>query len=80
MNQNCFERKWSNRLARPPPTTVRTTSRWLPQILWRNRGSAPARQEGSLSAFAIASPRSGEGEAMAKAGGGRGKYSHMIGE
>ena len=36
------------------------------------RGSAPARQEDSPPTFAIASPGSGEGEAMAKAGGEEG--------
>jgi hypothetical protein len=72
MNQNCFERKRSNRLARPPPATVLTTSRWLPQILWRNRGQLRLDKRVPPPTFTIASPGSGEGEAMVKAGGGEG--------
>jgi len=71
MNQSFFERRWSNRLGRPPPSTVQTKlrGRRVSGRKNRKRGSAPARQEGFPPAFAIASPRSSEGEAMAKAGG-----------
>jgi hypothetical protein len=71
MNRSCFKREGPNRLGRPPPATVQTTLQWLPscQRKDKGRGSAPARQEGLPPTFAIASPRSIEGEAMAKAGG-----------
>jgi hypothetical protein len=71
MSQSFFERKQPARLGRPPPAKVKTTRNWLtdPRRKNRKRGSAPARQEGSPPTFTITSPRSGEGEAMAKAGG-----------
>ena len=72
MNQSFLERKRPNRLAGSPPITVPATSRWLAKIPWKNNewSSAPARQEGCPPpAFAIASPGSSEGEAMAGAGG-----------
>jgi hypothetical protein len=59
MNQSFFKREWPNRLGRPPPATVQTTLQWLPRFRRKNkeRGSAPARQEGFLPpTFAIASP------------------------
>jgi len=71
MNQSFFERRWSNRLGRPPPSTVQTKlrGRRVSGRKNRKRGSAPARQEGSPPTFTIASPSQGEGEAMVKAGG-----------
>jgi hypothetical protein len=72
MSQSCFERVWLNRLGRPPPAQVQTTLPWLPSFRLRNkeRGSAPARQEGcSLPPSPSPRPSSSEGEAMAKAGG-----------
>jgi hypothetical protein len=72
MNQGCFKRECLNRLGRPPPATVQTTLQWLPSFRRKNRGQGLC--SGSTGGvfpptFAIASPRSSEGEAMAKAGG-----------
>jgi hypothetical protein len=71
MNPGCFKRECLNRLGRPPPATVQTMLQCLPSF-WRKRGDGLS--SGSTGGvlpptFAIASPSSSEGEAMAKAGG-----------
>jgi hypothetical protein len=72
MKQRCFKREGLNRLGRPPPATVRTTLQWLTSFRRKEQGTglSSGSTRGMLPpTFAIASPRSSEGEAMAKAGG-----------
>jgi hypothetical protein len=73
MNLSFLERKGPNRLARPPPAEVLPALRWLRQILGKTRKGAQLRLDKRVPppTFTIASPRQGEGEAMAKAGGGK---------
>jgi hypothetical protein len=71
MNQSFFKRDWLNRLGRPPPATVQPTLQWLPSFRRKTRNGALLRldKRDSPPTFTIVSPRSGEGEAMVKAGG-----------
>jgi hypothetical protein len=72
MKQRCFKREWLNQLGRPPPATVQTTLQWLTSFRRKEQGNglSSGSTRGMLPpTFAIASPRSSEGEAMAKAGG-----------
>jgi hypothetical protein len=72
MNQSFLKRGWTNRLGRPPPATVQTTLQWLPSVRQKSgeRRLSSGSTRGMLPpTFAIASPSSSEGEAMAKAGG-----------
>jgi hypothetical protein len=71
MNQSCSKRRWLNRLGRPPPVTVQAALQWLPSVRRKNKdGLSSGSTRGILPpTFTIASPRSSEGEAMAKAGG-----------
>jgi hypothetical protein len=67
MNKRGSDYGWLSRLARPPPAT----SRWLARMGGKNKRGARLRldKRDVPPTFTIASPTSGEGEAMAKAGG-----------
>ena len=72
MNQSCFKREWLNRLGRPRPATGANNAAMAAEFpaTKRGRGLSSGSTRGMLPpTFAIASPRSSEGEAMAKAGG-----------
>jgi hypothetical protein len=76
MNQGCFKREGLNRLGRPPPATCEQRCNGC-RFSGKKQGTglSSGSTRGILPpTFAIASPGSSEGEAMAKAGGKKMKF------
>ena len=69
MNPSCLKRTCLNQIGSPASARGQTSLQWLPPF-HRKRGLSSGSTRGVFPpTFAIASPSSSEGEAMAKAGG-----------